>query len=250
MYAEAGVDPELDPPPPDSSRWIPTPFVACRLCGHEERGGSTFIGPLDEEDGPAPKEAQELTRRFEHEHRRRQREALERIDFPVYAPDGAELALGGWGGPPGTINRVSVGGGIRSGAEVTVETSVGDAIFQYPSGRTVEAVEELLEREGHDEEWPLERSEAGLRVWLETQERKNRARRRRLMSEIEQRQTELTVGGAPQPVEYAEVDGRWSAAFDGDEVAVTVSSSEAPIEDVRLVVVDNPLGAFTSATDE
>jgi hypothetical protein len=237
-----------EPPDIEADDWTPTPFLVCRTCGHEESAGTILQAVGGEGD---PDEALRIAREFEHRQREQEREALASIEFPIFAPDGLEATLNGWGGLPGATNRVTVTHWDGMTAHVSVETQSGDALYATPGERVLEALEDVLPATSAEPSEPPTGSEAAVKLWFDAREREERATTRELMARVARRQAEMLVDGASQPVEIAAVEGSWAAAFDRDGIGVTVTSTTtARLEEVRLVTLDDPLESLRSMFDD
>ncbi len=241
------VDDDLgDPPDVSSGDSTPTPFLVCRTCGHEESVGSILEVVGGEGD---PDEALQMAREFHRLRREQERDTLASIEFPIFAPDGLEAALGGWGGLPGAIDHVTVTHYRPPSTQLSVETLTGDELFMTPAERALQELEDVLPASSAQSSEMATGSDAAIKLWFDAREREERARTRELMGRVNERKDEMLVDGVRQAVEVAEVEGAWAAAFDREGIGVTVSSSGVPFAEVRLVTLDDPLGSLRSALD-
>jgi hypothetical protein len=235
-----------EPPMIETGDWTPTPFLVCRTCGHEVSVGTILQAVGGEGD---PDEALRFAREFERQQREQERDALASIEFPIFAPDGPELTLNGWGGLPGAINRVTVTHFSRRRTQLSVQTLAGDQLYMSPDERVLEALEDMLPVTSAERSEMPTGSEAAVKLWFEAREREERAQTRELMGRVARRRAEMLVDGSSQAVEIAEVEGSWAAGFDREGIGVTVSSTGTAFDEVRLVTLDDPLGSLRSAYD-
>ncbi|MGH2989279.1 MAG: hypothetical protein ACRDMA_05335 [Solirubrobacterales bacterium] len=228
--------------PPPSVEWEPTPVVVCRGCGHEESVGAWIRAEASEDEDP--EEVARRVREYEEEHRRKERDVLARVDFPIYAVEGRPARLLGWdGGMAGVVNSVLLGHGAswaEPGPMVSVETEFDEDAFESERTLARRALAGLLHED--DEEWP-ERSEAGLTIWLRTRDRDHR----RLLAHATLATRDLFIDGEPRGFELAEIEGSWAAARRGGALGIVVAARGLPPDAVRLEQVGDPAGTLLAA---
>jgi hypothetical protein len=228
-YRAAGI-PEED--------WEPSRMVVCDTCGNRWSMGA-FIS-FREDDSPPSEESQREAREMLEHRERAVAEGLAGLTFPIYRAVGFDSYLLQWGGHGGdTLSDISVGDAHWEDKQWTPST------IEVRTGlrdRTFESSEESVARDALQSHlfdatqgWP-NRSEAGLSVWLEQEERKRQSRA--AAARLEGRT--LPIDDEPQ---------RWTVATDGDswvavrreeKVTVTVSGRGVPIDSVELEEVPDP----------
>jgi hypothetical protein len=240
-----GTAPPVEPEP---EAWEPTPFLVCRVCGHEE-SGDVWYGPrVEAEEKADPEELARSTREARAELRRGQREALERVEFPIYAIEGWPTRLLGWGGNPRlTVQSVVVDQGTpygQPGPRLWVRTEAKDEDWRARSDRELlyEALEELLGAE--DGAWP-QRSDAAMTLWSRGRERERRQRVAR--ADIVPRH--LSIDDKPEKVLVAETQGKWAAIWRGAGLLVVVAADGVGLEAVALKALSDPYESLVDPAD-
>lgn len=243
MHADGPDEPGPLPPRREEALahadWEPTPFVVCRVCGHEETIGVVYIGDDEEHADVDEIEVQRRLREHEREHRAEQRQTLAQAGFPIYAPDGLEVSMNGWGGPPSGVNRVTLTHTDESGRQLSIETRSGEAVYGSARELALEELEDHLHGMGGDWEWPTG-SRGAITVGLEARDRKDRAHRRRLMNDARVAQGEMSIDGRAQTVTFAQTAGCWAAVLRRDDLVVIATSTGIAPEDVRLIALVDP----------
>jgi hypothetical protein len=246
------------PPPPVDLQ--PTPFVVCRICGHEESNGGFVVmavAPVAAVEDEHPEElarrvreqeeAARSARKYMEAHRRQMREALSQLDFPIYAAEGEPARLLGSGSSSGSgVSSVIVGqeaSNAESGPMVRVETA---SRGEWPENETAlarRALEHLLA--GEAGAWP-HRSEAGMAIWLHTRERE--CRRRVALATVGERQ--FLVEGRPEQFAFSTVTDRWAAVRCTERILITITASGVTPDSVTLRQIRDPARElFESSVD-
>jgi hypothetical protein len=207
---------------------IASQFLYCVACGHEEGMGGWFSFGADVEDAD-PEELARWQAEWEEQQRGEHQRLLASVRFPLYAPEGMAVELGGWSGsdgrPPSEVTLFHEG--------LTVASAPG-----HGEWRSLEqqAARELTHLMGDPlEEWP-ERSDAGRTLWLRAREREQA----RAAAKAEHGSRDLLVDGIAVPFAVAHAGDRWVAAGMVGKVQLTVTARDVPIEAVRLRALADP----------
>ena len=219
---------------------LPTPFVACRSCGHEYSGG-VFYAPACAME-TSPDELERLTREAEAQMRERGRRALDGVDFAIYVARGREPRIGGWGGRNGETNSVTVEHGARPGEPgpaLSVQTEHEPVAYASERAQARSTLYGALSDEIGP--WPA-RSNAGLSVLLHADER----RRLAVAARASVAQRTLLVDGEPQRFELVSTGDRWVAVARRGEIVVTVTARSIDADGVELVALEDPRPALCS----
>lgn len=222
----------------------PTPFVVCRSCGHEHSIGmwSTYA-PIGEE--PGAEDLARMIRRAEAEQRRRAREALGDLRFPLYAVRGWSGRIGGWGSSNGLIDSVTVEHGARAGEAGTwvhVETEHEPHAYESERARVRSTLLGALHEDPGD--WP-ERSHAALAILLHVRERELL---RVAAGAIAERRT-LLLDGRPVSFQTLTAGRLWSAVRRHGELVISVSARELDASALELTAVADPRGELLPEPD-
>jgi hypothetical protein len=232
--------------PTDGSRgrygpqMLPTPFVACRACGHEYSGGVFHSLACAVE--PSAEELERLEHEVEVQLRERGRKALDGVDFAIYVARGHAPRIGGWGGRNGETNRVTVEHGARPGEPgpaLSVQTEHEPVAYASERAQARSTLYGALSEEMGP--WPA-RSNAGLSVLLHAFER----RRLAVAARASVAQRTLLVEGEPQRFELVSTGDRWVAVARRGEIVVTVTARCVDADDVELVALEDPQLALCS----
>jgi len=206
---------------------IPSQFLYCVACGHEEGMGVWFGVGTDVEDAD-PQELARLQAEWEEQRRGEDQRLLASVTFPLYAPEGLAAELGGWGGsdgePPSEVTLFHEG--------LTVASALGDRQWQ---SLEQQAARELTHLMGDPlEAWP-ERSDAGRTLWLRAREREQT----NAAAKAEHGPRDLLVDGVAVSFAVAHAGDRWVAVGLIGKVKLTVTARDVPIEVVRLRALAN-----------
>lgn len=217
-------------------RMEPTPFVACRGCGHEES-----IGAIQRLTRPDNENPEQVARRIEASRlslRRRQREQLATVDFPIYAAEGWPATMAGSGGSPERTTRVTIAhgsAGDKRSPELHVETAQNERYHE--SEYTLARGE--LERWLHSEppNLPTDRSDAGLTIAWRASDRERRQR-----AAIATRdQAPIRVNGKPELFTILKTGQRWVAVRQRSAETITLSANDVDPTTINLTPLVSPI---------
>ncbi len=208
---------------------IPSQFLYCVACGHEERMSVVWFGVGADAEDTDPEELARWQAEWEEQRRGEHQRLLASVTFPLYAPEGMAVELGGWGGsdgePPSEVTLFHEG--------LTVASAPRDRQWQ---SLEQQAAQELIQLMGDPlEAWP-ERSDAGLTLWLRAREREQAS----AAAKAEHVPRDLLVDGIAVPFAVAHAGDRWVAAGIVGKVQLTVTARDVPIEAVRLRALADP----------
>jgi hypothetical protein len=225
---ELGLTFDATPPNFEEIDWQPSPFAACRICGHEGAKG-TLMRAVAREEGPTAEEL-EAFRRLEAEHLASARAAMATVAFPVYAPAGRAVHLGGWSGGMGhATSAVTVSADIGDDRipGISVESSLDEDFFEDAVSALRDALESQVYDYGTADE---ELSETAALLRFDARDRE--AKRIAHAAAIERRV--LAVDGADREFLFGEVDGRWAALRREGQLQITITSRSEDPGSVRL----------------
>jgi len=232
--------------PTDGSRgrhgpdMLPTPFVACRACGHEYSGG--VFHSIASCESSAPEDLELLRIEAELRMRERVHAQLEGLGFAVFAARDRPPRIGGWGGHNGVTTSVTVDHGAKPGEPgpaLSVRTEVEPVAYESERARARSTLYGALSEEMGP--WP-ERSNAGLSIWLHDRERERLAVAAR--ASVEQRA--LVVDDEAQRFEFVRTGDRWVAVARRRDIVVTVTARGVDADDVELVALEDAQRALCS----
>lgn len=208
-------------------------FIACCTCGHRENAGAWYVVSQPS----AAREPEEVEqRRWREEQRPQHRERLRLVTFPLLAPEGLPVRLGGWGGPgadqaPHHVTLVHENTEADIVLHVETNTDVGHALLA--EDMAARALAPLMD--GPITAWP-ERSPAGRTVWLRTRERAQQ----RAVANATNGTASLRVDGIEHEVAVIQADDRWAATGTIDNQLITVTARGIPIDQVHLRTLTDP----------
>jgi ribosomal protein S27AE len=225
---EAVADAREPCPQCGKRRWLAdgTERLACAACGFEEPYPRMFriYKATPEETLKAAK--REFAARAAH------RATLDALTIPVYALIRRRPHLSG----PPAADAVAVTAAFDDGRMLVVATMARDSAMDA----------ERLARRAlgwtavGDGVWQLERSHAGLAVWLNARDRRRRAE----VARLRLRRTRMRVEGKERDFALVRSRGWWSAALADDEVGLTVTAQAMEPRDVALRRLDDPVAAL------
>lgn len=250
---ECGWDEAL---PTDDSRGMrgtagggmePTPIVVCRFCGYEESVGAwmTMVSASPRADADEDEVARR-TRAAMRERRRRRSAMLTEIDFPIYAPQGWEVTLAGWGGGE-RVERVSVAHhdmGAGSDRMLRVETVRSEECARSEQALAQAEMEQLLHRRPRSqgvgraeaERAMAERSEAARAIALHALQRERRLR----AAKAARSRCDLIVDGLARSFTLLRSGDRWSAAACGPGLTIVLAAIDVDPASLRLAPLESP----------
>lgn len=212
----------------DGGPEIPSRFLYCVACGHEEGMGVWFGFAVDAEDSD-PEELARWQAEWAEQERDEQRRGLASVAFALYAPEGLAVEVGGWSGSDGEpASEVTL---VHEGLTVTTARieRQWQPLKQLAARELANLIGEPLEA------WP-ERSDAGRTLWLRSREREQAS----AAAEAEHGLRDILVDGVAVPFAVAHAGDRWAAVAVVGNTQLTVTARDVSIETVRLRVLADP----------
>jgi hypothetical protein len=215
----------------------PIPFVACRACGHEHTVGVFSVGET-EDDARIAGERERLMAAARTRMRDDARAVLKDVPFVVYAARDHPGRVDGWGSSNGVTSQITVAHGSRSQdrrPHLRVITEQEPHAYESDLGRARSTLAGAL----HEElgPWPLERSHAGIAIWLHVRERELLARA--TLALAEQRTFRLD----DEPAAFVAVASaeRWVAVRRHGDLTITIEARDVDPGSVELYALADPL---------
>jgi hypothetical protein len=171
----------------------------------------------------------------------RERPDFSAIDFPIYAPAGHEVRVGGWGGS-GEISQISIADRLVAGQmpsiEVTTERGrggmVGDETDEELAREALELA--LTNLDPKTAEGVPEQSQEGMIRWLEEQRRSRKEAA--ALAEVSGRS--MQVDEATEPWTVATSQETWAAVRRHGPVLIKVCARKIPFQEVTVRRVKDP----------
>ena len=227
---------------------VPNPVVSCRVCGHEEPGGTFLRSSSELIDGVEESiRAERIARAREDQRKRRWTSTgmtLRETRFPIYAASGWTAEMGGSGSQGGRSTEITINHYDKPDFDpfagdlprLTITTKSGDHFLgalheaRWTLGGWVGATWETRP-------WP-KASDAAITVWLRARDRQHRAA---VVSASRSDQMINLAGEWTSALMLETPMRRWVAVARHSDLTIVVAAYDVDLASLRLEPIADPV---------
>ena len=226
---------------------IPSPVVACRVCGQEETGGGFFGGAVcvDDED-EAARQARIARARADWRVQRWYTDTmtLRATTFPIYAAEDWPARIGGSGSNGDLLTQITIRHDDSPDADpfadgqhrLEVTTSTDEFQLAHDVRHARETLEGWVANHDLRSSWP-NASHAALTLWLAARHRQCRG----MVLSAARTEQRITIDGAAQPfLTLTASTGSWVAVHAHHDLMIAIAGHDLAPSALTIEPIANP----------